>query len=254
MLKWVGAHSATHADKDPRKDDGKLFCRPPGDRNWCTRRVKTRCLTQVSIKRQGKKDLRNQGTCTSCKPGYAFVMKFHKSRAGECSPYERVSKVYTAPLDTDGHAGPQAKNTVSTKVMLSRNTLNIFRLKGEAREHFKKARGLNNAGVAECLFRKETVCRTRKEKREGKLKDVTHCQVRKQVKCFQVCKLNKYEDKIWRKGNHVIVARPTNVAAFARRGYKPLNLGMSTMCKAWSKSLCNSRYGALACTDAARSE
>jgi hypothetical protein len=218
----VGAFNSTHADEKPCSD-GKLWCTKAAD----TKYVKKHCNTQVSVTRWGKVE-RDLSTCTSCKVGYAFQFIHHKSRAGQCKPYRRVSQVWTARLNRDANASPHDRNTISTKTILARNTLNIALLRGNARKYYEKAKGLSGMGVTECAFRKETVCHERGSR--------MICRVKKQIHCLRVCKMKAWD---------TIVPNPD------QKG-KQINLGVRFgRC---FPELCKGRHGELACQDAARSE
>jgi len=192
--KWDGAYNSTHADETPRDQDGTIQ-----DKKWFQEHCNFKscnyqgdyspvrgCLTQVTVEMQGA-EKRNSDTCTSCKEGFAFAMRYHKSRAGMCLPYQAISRLTTGELGVDRYSsGVQTKNLVSTKVLLSRNLMRLDKLEGKAKKHFRaENKAMMEAtwgkgkimAIADCEVRKETVCRS------------SACQVRKQAKCVQVCKM-----------------------------------------------------------------
>merc|ERR1719473_1305143 len=76
---WLGAFSATQVDEFPACD-GPL--QGLSDHSWMRK-----CVTQVEV--DGTRDTR---TCTSCKPGSAFVMSKGASRTGRCVPYSMTTR------------------------------------------------------------------------------------------------------------------------------------------------------------------
>merc|ERR1719163_1070701 len=144
--KWEGAYNDTHADKDDatraaagglgKIDDGNGVSNKYREAKNQATNVEG-CATQATVP-MGKGNTRNEVTCTSCKKGYAFVMRFHKARTGRCRKYEHVSRMTTCRLGVNNYgSGPQDKNTGSTKVLLSRNIFSMGYLKGEdVRKHF----------------------------------------------------------------------------------------------------------------------
>jgi hypothetical protein len=106
--------------------------------------------------------------------------------------------VWTARLNEDGsQAGPDAENTITTKILLARHPLPIAQMSREPKKAFQKIMKLGKGewtAVAECEFRKETVCTTNKKKKNGRASKV--CAVKKQIKCLQVCKLEKWTQEI----------------------------------------------------------
>ena len=70
--------------------------------------VLPRCATQISVRTHDlttKKvingrimydmvELRDQHTCTSCKPGHFFILQYHKSMAGKCEPYDKQERSF----------------------------------------------------------------------------------------------------------------------------------------------------------------
>jgi len=121
---------------------------------------------------------RDRRDCTSCKPGYAFRMRRHKARTGECREYKSQAEVECIELHTNNHkAGPDVNSTLCTKIAQDYTNFQPHKLKNEtAQKHFKKATGQWGLVIAQCKLRKETVCVN------------GNCDVKKQAVCSTVCK------------------------------------------------------------------
>jgi len=121
---------------------------------------------------------RDRRDCTSCKPGYAFRMRRHKARTGECKEYKSQAEVECIELHTNNHkAGPDVNSTLCTKIAQDYTNFQPHKLKNEtAQKHFKKATGQWGLVIAQCKLRKETVCVN------------GNCDVKKQAVCSTVCK------------------------------------------------------------------
>lgn len=217
-FKWCGAFNESHADAAPHSD---------GQVN--TQALKS-CLTQVNVRRKQKKTYRGNRSCTSCKPGFMFVMMWHKSRAGMCAWPKLNAQTYTTELDRDaGGASPTDNNIVNTKLLRKYHHLFIWRIKDQKiKKHFWPATGAKGtpsqgSAVAICHFRKESVCRERKDG-SGKMK----CLVRKNVQCIAVCK-------------HAGVLRLSN----------GMTLPKIAACQ---NSFCKGHYGIIACKGVAETE
>lgn len=197
--KWDGAFSASHADEVPACD------RPVTGDYWVTEA----CATQVTVRGN-----RNLHTCTSCNPGYAFVMQKGATRTGKCQMYEASTKVACAIPQSNArfdHSTAQAK--LCTKWLQAQLLFNVDQMEDEgARAHYAHVMGGQwGMAVPFCNVRKETVCDA-----DGS------CDVQKTVQCVKVCRL-KSKEAPWRVDN----CRP---------------------------ALCKGEYGQLACHDAAMME
>jgi len=227
--KHGGAFNATHVDKYPRGIQitpdmyrsyhvkSKHGFGVNKKRNAALRLAhRSGCATIVSVKpkkRNGEwtPDMSTH-TCTSCRPGYAFVMQYHKSRTGKCKAYlDTAKKPFVDPIKLDvddGETGLGDKNKLITKVSLVRSRkFNIASLKldniantTKAKKHFdvvaKKHRGKVHPysyAFAYCQTRKETVCRQSKSDSKSDWK--SSCSVRKQVKCVSVCNVRSAKKK-----------------------------------------------------------
>merc|ERR1712078_787582 len=87
------------------------------------------CKTQISvIRKRGKfkgKLRRDHMTCTSCKPGFAFVLRWYPNRVGNCVLYHTMPQVLSAQL---GYSRPWSTltgtNILVTKVSLTSTLIN----------------------------------------------------------------------------------------------------------------------------------
>lgn len=74
------------------------------------------CATQRTITYNGNSK-RDHGTCTSCKPGYAFMMIYHDSRAGSCHPYETEARIKCVQAnDDEPYISLESSAKICTKV------------------------------------------------------------------------------------------------------------------------------------------
>lgn len=158
---WEGSFSDTKADRSPRSD-GPV--QP---------HLRRKCLSQITVTYKwgltGIKKWRGSNTCTSCKRGFAFVMLWHKSRAGLCQPYQRTSRITMVPLDDNvSGAGDDEQNTLTTKWVRAMRRLHISKLKRKARTHFKKAQGYFGSGVSVCCFGKRLCAAHAKEEQTAR--------------------------------------------------------------------------------------
>merc|ERR1711924_47570 len=103
---WEGSYNATHADKKPGG----------------VPRSRAGCLTYIPDLMGGsgtqfRRITNYDSTCTSCRKGYVFMMRMHKSRAGKCEyPNEHVA-IENGALDKNALSGPEDKNFITTKVV-----------------------------------------------------------------------------------------------------------------------------------------
>jgi len=162
-------------------------------------------------------------SCTSCKPGYVFVMVRHKARTGECRKYWFTPQIVCTKLHTNERAGPEAQATLCTKVAEDHAGFKLKTLKDEeAKKHFAKAAGQWGVVRTICDLRKETVCVN------------GNCDVKKQAVCSTVCKYaDRHNGDLIKKdfGRRIVNA------TFRRDNCFP--------------DLCKGKYGQLACTASA---
>merc|ERR1711934_1327647 len=102
---------------------------------------------------------------------------------------------------------------------------------------WNKYRKFNNA-VAECAFRKETLCRA-----TGASAGEGGCRVRKQVECLQVCQLKSSTHRVCPRGKEK-----------RKGGCKANRINIGPQIGDCFPNLCKGKYAALACIEAARSE
>jgi len=170
------AYNSTHGEKMPQDLPGPPLYVPLGGRV-------DGCLTQIAVTRI--KSTKNGGTCTSCKPGYLFVMRYHKSKAGHCVKPRNLPVTKCARMDVDAYDNsPEDKNILCTKYVIQSKKLSIrSNLSPEARDHFKPVlKGtahMASLAVAQCAAWKSIACRSGK------------CTVKKEVKCLKVCQYQK---------------------------------------------------------------
>jgi len=174
---------------------------------------KNRCLPDKGYVFQ-MRVMRTRICCTSCKPGYVFIMWRHKDRTGECREYKSKAEIQCTELHTNNLAAPGAKATLCTKIARVEAGFNMDTLKkNETRKnHFAKAEGQYGKVVPQCDLRKETVCVN------------GNCDVKKQAVCNTVC---KYKDGMAR---FEFLKDPK----FVKKNCFP--------------ELCEGEYGELACT------
>ena len=182
-----------------------------------------RCLPDEGYVLQ-KRAYQCRRSCTSCKPGYGFAIRFHKSRTGECIKYKSEAAIRGAVLNTDNPSiGPGEQKTVRTKIVQVMDSFKIHSVKDKgAKKHFAKATGRYGLVTVMCDLRKETICV--KGNRDAKKEDV--CSVEKEVVCNSVC---KYTDKFAKWFNH-----QHHGPSFRKKNCYP--------------NLCKGEYGRLACT------
>lgn len=139
LQRWLGAFSATHADEVPACDG------PVEAGLWY-------CATQVTV--NGKRD---ENTCTSCKPEYAFVMDKGASRTGKCREYKTHSEVECVDPNSDGSLDPSATNGgICTKYVEAQLFLYVGAMQDEgAKAHYASVKGKWDSAIPKCRVRKE---------------------------------------------------------------------------------------------------
>lgn len=149
--------------------------------------MQTRCLTGLciadTVTNADNVTTTGEFTCSSCKPGYALQIMFHKDKLGRCVQYKPGPNLWCTRLNMNGFtASPLNPNLLCTKIQLVVSVLEIRMMTAEVKALAKQANvtGLHGLGVSRCTIRKETVCH------DGS------CQVRKQIGCLDVCQLKGY--------------------------------------------------------------
>ena len=139
LQQWLGAFNATHADEVPA-------CDGPVDAGY---KWSDRCATQVTVN-----GVRDSKTCTSCKPGYAFV----GGRTGNCEEYKTASKVVCADPNSDASFDPSATNGgICTKYVEAQLFLYVGAMQDEgAKAHYASVMGGHlGKAIPKCRVRKE---------------------------------------------------------------------------------------------------
>ena len=124
-------------------------------------------------------------SCTSCNPGYAFLMLCHKSKTGKCLKTKDDLNILCGNLDEDESTG---SNTICTKTQVSMSRVKPIEMFPKGSREFehqllKPARGHHEYSVAKCHLWKQTVCRS------------GSCHVKKEVECLEVYKIEAYPSK-----------------------------------------------------------
>jgi hypothetical protein len=165
---WVGAFNLTSGRKVPLSD-GKPMMQGQG------------CLTQVGViyLRQRRKNgmvsspvtfipchnacchcilphctlprVRVWQTCTSCRKDLAFVMYFHRAKAGKCKPFtEGAPAVQCIALGKNEYGSAQSgqsKNLLCTKHTMARSVLRVSAMTPAVRRIFKQVEGKNGLAI-----------------------------------------------------------------------------------------------------------
>jgi len=181
---WIGSHNDTHGDEFPVQH-GKWTGPSKFDGKWLNCKTFVSWLN-ASYDGVSVNETSHSGrTCTSCPANQAFIMNFHKSRAGQCNAYttRQVQKCIKLNENNNQEAFT-AKAKLCTKVRLIEAMFNVnaFAQDTPERLFFKSVSGMSHRAVAKCAFRKETVC-----------DDTGTCAEKKQIKCLEVCKLTKWQ-------------------------------------------------------------
>jgi hypothetical protein len=186
--RWHGVYNLTHGELIPR-DGGNGVC--PDD--TCGKPKKCEgCATQVdaTLKRHLKSKsmgVRNHETCTSCKPGYVFVMKNSQERTGMCKQYERpgMAETYCLSLDnTQPMCAPQDKNVWYMTAVKRKNLIRVKGLETDARDFFTPLLATEGKWYpksflwAMCQVHKQVVCLGGK------------CDTHTENECVRVCRAN----------------------------------------------------------------
>jgi len=211
--KTHGSETPEHHGEEITKHHPKL--KPNGQLNriaaqgkadiYSTEGCKTQIKRFIYFRTQTGKWVKKWGKracyCTSCKPGYAFMMMLQPYAAGYCQKYRPQPQMRCWSLEAtrnenakDGYYSYKngMKHSGCTKVVRSVNLIQLRHktqfdaaIRQKAFEHFKNAHLNVTASTALysiCDVRKETLCR------DG------NCTVSKQVDCKGVCKV-KYGEK-----------------------------------------------------------
>jgi len=153
------------------------------------------CLTQLPASKIIPAMHRGPRYCTSCRPGNVLLTLFHKSKAGPCVYQDNLIKTWCTELDKDPPSGMylatggDVENTLCQKMGKATKVIPVSRIVNTTiREAFikGKVRGRHGNALAKCGIWKQTVCRSGK------------CEVRKEVRCINVCQLRHYAKPIYR--------------------------------------------------------
>lgn len=178
---WIGSHNDTHGDEFPVQhgEHGKWTGPSKFDGKWLN------CKTFVSVTNWMNVTSHSGRTCTSCPANQAFIMNFHKSRAGQCNKYTTTQVQKCIKLnENNSQEAFTAKAKLCTKVRLIEAEFNVNAFPQDTPERlfFSSVSGKDHRAVAKCAFRKETVC-----------DDTGTCAEKKQIKCLEVCKMTKWQ-------------------------------------------------------------
>ena len=140
LQQWLGAFSATHVDEVPACD-GPVA-------GYDT----DRCATQVAVN-----GARWDHTCTSCKPGYAFLFTKGASRRGQCAVYQTATKVECVDPNSDHFDASATNGRVCTKFVEAQLYLKVGTMRDEgAKAHYASVMGGKyGLAIPKCRVRKE---------------------------------------------------------------------------------------------------
>jgi hypothetical protein len=187
---WVGAFNLTAGRKVPLSDGKPMLQTSPTGKLTKTDTTRRRahrrraCLTQVEVQNDGSGRRRRNmwknksvsspvifipchiacchctlphctlfraQTCTSCRKDLAFVMYFHRAKAGKCRGFKVGAPVIQCTtLDKNDYrsAGSgQVKNLLCTKHTLARSMLRVSTMTPAVRRIFKQVEGKNGFAV-----------------------------------------------------------------------------------------------------------
>lgn len=154
--------------------------------------------------------------CSSCAPDKSLAITDLQKKVGLCRDYAPRADIICVGLSkTKTQSGIQDPSKLCTKTVMADNLINTALLSGDdAVAAFAKVHGLANhkgqpQALAQCKIRKETIC------------DNGACDVRKQVTCHNVCKL---------------------------QAWGPPRTVDTTQCDA---TICDGPFGSIACSEAA---
>jgi len=123
--------------------------------------------------------------CTECAQGAGIQIVRHKGMSGRCMKYKTATNVACAVLNQNKKASPTEANQICTKISEARS---ISKYSSTIAKKLKDIRKRGRAGkfvevfVPKCLVRKEAICQSGK------------CTVKKQVRCKEICQLNRWFD------------------------------------------------------------
>jgi len=130
----------------------------------------------------------NGNTCTSCKDGYAFRLKNHGQKMGNCQPWgaTQAGSFECTVLNSNVFGTyPGNPNVVCTKIQLTPNIIWLNKASATVKTELASVKGSKGAAVAHCRSWKQNYCQTDSS-------GDTNCKAKSTVTCHKICKVDTW--------------------------------------------------------------